>query len=295
MEFRYIENLPVAKKATSDRFQSPIEITTSPDKVGGGSSQDSFDVKQVDVKRLEDGVNFYVSGILIMPNGVIVIDETNRKHRLYEHNSYDCCFAIDSIIITCGISRVIGHRFVTCGESKVLWWTAREKIIVHNDPDFEINQEAYAIHFSGNKYYIVNTNENVITVFDVIGKQERKIGPRKLRTFGKCIKYGPGIYSDVDTQNIYLVCRDIHGVLCLSRNGDILWFYETSFISSGITANNDRLLFAVSDGVMALTRDGRHCSYFLKDRFIGHYIDALGSRVAITGLGPGFKIKVFHT
>ena len=84
---------------------------------------------------------------------------------------------------------------------------------------------------------VLHNQDNAITVLDTNGGKVRKIVIMK--AFGRVIELGFDIHMDKVTHAIYVPCwMSDDGVLCVSVEGEPLWFTKLAGLSCGITEIN---------------------------------------------------------
>ena len=134
-----------------------------------------------------------------------------------------------------GITIVNLNRVATCGPDKQIYlWTLRGKILVAEDPSYNVDHKSHGIHYNGTYYCVLHWYVIAITVLDIQGRQVRKIAIKE--AFGKKIRFGWDIHMDSTTHNIYAPCWDFnYGVLCVSVEGDPLLFFPLTGGPWGIT------------------------------------------------------------
>ncbi|KAK3108789.1 hypothetical protein FSP39_015805 [Pinctada imbricata] len=76
--------------------------------------------------------------------------------------------------------------------------------------------------------------------------------------FGKKFEFGMDIHMDSDTNNIYVPCENENGVLCMTIEGQALWFTPLSGLPCGITEIQGTLCVAecFNGCLHAITKEG---------------------------------------
>ena len=230
----------------------------------------------------------FVTCILIMAAAIVVIDGKNGKLKLYNHDGRFVSSTDIGMWSVVDVARVTGDHFVTCGVKKLLWWTLRENTIESDSKKYKFDYLVHGIHFDGTFYYVVHMHANAINVLDSEGKIVREIVIKE--AFGKAIRFGRGICSDSATHNIYVGCYP-NGVLCLSREGEPLWFHSFRLQVKGITGINGLILVSVNNGVITLTKEGE--KYIVNADIDITGVDAFEKNIAVLSyIGTARKIAV---
>ena len=168
-----------------------------------------------------------------MSDKIVVSDTRNKKLKLFDMDGRTVS-SIDSRHHVHGITIVNRERFATCGLYKnINLWTLRGDIIVAEDVSYKVDHNSYGIHYNGTYYCVVHRNNSAITILDTQGRQVRKIAIKE--AFGKKIRFGWDIHMD-STTHIYVPCiSPNYGVLCVSVEGEPLWFSPLKGLPYGIT------------------------------------------------------------
>ena len=281
------------KELTYDRMEilRPTDISS----VQFSKTNDNSPSMNSDIKlSLQSAVEILkpenVSMILIMPTALVFVDVLAKELRLFEYNTCRVSSSNARITNTLGITRVTDDTFVTCGDSKMLWWTLRANAIENNSQEYNFDYIPHCVDFNGDAYYVLHLVEKRITVLDGKGRKAREIVIRR-----RDIQMGNNIYCDSEKQHIYVGCRYPKGVLCMSDEGEILWLCDLRWQPLGITRIYGEIAVAVHDGVMTLTKEGNKKSHFLKaDYILG--IDASNDKLAIAFKhAQSIKIAVFKS
>ena len=102
-------------------------------------------------------------------------------------------------------------------------WALHNETIVCEDTAYDVDHPSYGINCDGAYYALLHRDHNAITVLSTQGRRVGKIVITE--AFGKKIKLSWGIHIDSATHNIFASCEsDNSGVLCVSMEGDPLWF-----------------------------------------------------------------------
>ena len=149
----------------------------------------------------------------------------------------------------------------------------RGKVIVTEDTSYDVDHNSHGIHYNGIYYCVLHRWDNAITILGTQGRQVRKIVMKE--AFGKKIEFGGwDIHMDTTTHNIYLPCRgDNSGALCLSVEGDPLWFTPLEGRLGGITEIDGVLCvsdYIAGHGLQMVCKSGKYiekllCQVMLKE------------------------------
>ena len=221
-------------------------------------------VGEFSVKIPEDTQDVRVTGILTLAGKVIVSDLENKKLKLFGQNlrflsSVHTRIKHKHFVI--GLTRIDSNKFATCDPSDnriVCIWALCGDTVECEDTVYNVEHKSHGIHFDGLYYSVLHGQDNAITVLDTQGRQVRKIVLKEV--FGERIRFSYGITMDSVSHNIYVSCRpEKSGVLCVSIEGDLLWFTPLSGNLCGLTAINDILGVADLDrNVHLMTKRGEY-------------------------------------
>ncbi|KAK3109190.1 hypothetical protein FSP39_024945 [Pinctada imbricata] len=178
------------------------------------------------VKRPEDKEKVNVKGVLCVSDKVVVVDKNNITLKLFDNNG-TYLSSTELKYYTWGITYVRDSSFATCGYGNTVYlWTVRGQTIVSEDVSYHVDHKAYGIHYNGTYYCVLHRKDDAITILDRQGKQVRKIITKE--ACGKKFKFVYDINMDNDTSNIYVPCYYEDGVLCMTIEGQALWFTPLS-------------------------------------------------------------------
>ena len=211
------------------------------------------DVEQFSIGRSEDKESTCITGIVVISDKVIVSDSGNEQLKLFDtYGKY--LSSTDSKHHAWGITKVNNNRFVTCGlDDNLYLWTLRGETIVAEDASYKIYHYSHGIHFNNTYYCVVNRDNSAITVLDTQGRKVRKIVIKE--AFGTKIRFSWDIHMDSTTHNIYVPCRSPnYGVLCVSLDGEPLWFSPPTGWPWGITEIH--VVLCVADSL-------EHCGHLM--------------------------------
>ncbi|KAK3108111.1 hypothetical protein FSP39_001429 [Pinctada imbricata] len=174
------------------------------------------------VKRPEDKKGVRVNGVLCVSDKVVVVDNGNNMLKLFDHNgTYLSSTELKDSIW--GMTYVRDSMFTTCGVSNTVYlWSVRGQTIVREDVSYHVDHSAYGIHYNGTYYCVLHGFDNAITILDRQGRQVRKVIMKE--ACGKKFEFGWDIHMDSDTNNIYVPCQYEDGVVCMTVEGQALWF-----------------------------------------------------------------------
>ncbi|KAK3109067.1 hypothetical protein FSP39_022175 [Pinctada imbricata] len=182
--------------------------------------------QEFSVKRPEDEKKVNVKGVLCVSDNVVVVDKDNKTLKLFDNNGTYLSFT-ELKASTWGITCVCDSMFATCGTSNTVYlWTVRGQTIVSEDVSYHVDHWSHGIHYNGTYYCVLHQLDNAITILDRQGRQVRKIIMKE--ACGKKFKFGWDIHMDSDTNNIYVPCYYEDGVLCMTIEGQALWFTPLS-------------------------------------------------------------------
>ena len=210
-------------------------------------------VGQFSVRRTHDKVQSDIRGIVVIYEKIIIADKSNKTLQLFDMDG-TYISSIDSRQCVRGITIVSDDSFATCGEDKTIHlWKLRDENIVAEDISYKVDRNSDGIHYNGTYYCLLHRYDNAVTVLDTKGKGNTEIGI--IEAFGKKIQLGWDIYMDSKTHNIYAPCIGKHdGILCVSLEGESLWFTPLKGQPWGITEIHG--VICVSDAVA-------HCVHLL--------------------------------
>ena len=194
------------------------------------------------VERPEDN-EVFIAEITIVSDKVIVSDLKNSNLKVFDMNG-NFLSSVPSKQFVWGITNVDDKTFATCGEDKRLdVWTLYGKSVFREIAPCDLHLDSFNVHFNGRFYCVLHCYDTVISVLDTELKLVRKIVRNK--AFDREIEFGFGIQMDSKTNNIYVSCVGYHsGVLCLSEEGEPLWFTPLSGKPWGIAEINGILCVA---------------------------------------------------
>ncbi|KAK3108051.1 hypothetical protein FSP39_000222 [Pinctada imbricata] len=224
--------------------------------------------QEFSVKRPEDKKTVDVHGVLCVSDKVVVVDYYNNMLKLFDHNGTYLSYT-DLKDDTWGISYVRDSMFATCGGGKTVYlWTVRGQTIVSEYVSYHVDQRAHGIHYNGTYYCVLHHWDNAITILDRQGRQVRKIIMKE--ACGKTFKFGWDIHMDSDTNNIYVPCDNEHGVLCMTIEGQALWFTPLP-CPRGITEIQGTLCVADCRGACLhlITKEGEYVGKLLDKEDLG--------------------------
>ena len=151
-----------------------------------------------------------------------------------------------------GITKFDKNHFVTGGSDGLIhFWKLCGNDIKCLDKTFHEESKIFGICYNGTFFGVLHHTDDLINVLDSQGRKVRKIVLNE--AFGKKIKFGFDIHMDIATHNIYVPCvNHTYGVLCMSVEGEPLWFSPLIGIPRGITeahgvlcvANNTKKMHA---------------------------------------------------
>ena len=211
---------PAAKQSKSCMLAILLEIDSDDDKFSIG--------------RSEDKESACITGIVVISDKVIVSDSGNEQLKLFDTDG-KYMSSTDSKHHAWGITIVSNNRFVTCGlDDNLYLWTLRGETIAAEEVSYKIYHYSHGINYNSTYYCVVDRDNSAITVLDTQGRKVRKIIIKE--AFGKKIRFGLDIHMDRKTHNIYVTCvLDNRGVLCVSVEGEPLWFSPLTGLPWGIT------------------------------------------------------------
>ncbi|KAK3109185.1 hypothetical protein FSP39_024810 [Pinctada imbricata] len=220
------------------------------------------------VKRPEDKKEVYVTGVLCVSDKVVVVDNDNKKLKLFDQNG-TYLSSTELKDYTRGITYVRDSMFVTCGYGNTVYlWTVRGQTIVSEDVSYHVDHRAYGIHYNGTYYCVLHRWDDAITILDRQGRQVRKIIMKE--ACGKKFEFGWDIHMDSDTNNIYVPCWDEDGVLCMTIEGQALWFTPLSR-ALGITEIQGTLCLIknLEHYLDLITKDGKYIKKLVDKEALG--------------------------
>ncbi|KAK3096598.1 hypothetical protein FSP39_001564 [Pinctada imbricata] len=223
------------------------------------------------VKRQEDIEKCYVTGVLYIPGHIVVVDYYNHVLKLFDLSGiYVSSTGVNDN--TLGITCVDDCTFATCGLSNTLYlWTLRGSTIVSKDVSYQVDDYVHGIHYNGTYYCVlhVHRDDNTITVLDRQGTQVRKIITKE--AYGRTFKFAYDIHTDSETNNIYVPCWDEDGVLCMTIEGQALWFRSLSYGPRGITEIQGALCVADRTDICLhlIAKEGRYVRKLLDEEALG--------------------------
>ncbi|KAK3108386.1 hypothetical protein FSP39_006817 [Pinctada imbricata] len=224
----------VAVECTSVRAE-PKKRTTSKQLDTGRLKAEKY--LEFSLRRPNDQRGLTVKGVLCVLERVIVVDT----------------------YYTLGITYVCNNTFATCGSGDTLYlWTVRGQTIVNEDVSYHVDHRADGIHYNGKYYCVLHRWDDAIAILDRQGIQVRKIIMKE--ACGKKIRFGWDIHMDSDTNNIYVPCENENGVMCMTLEGQSLWFTPLSGAPYGITEIHGTLCVAdsASQCLHLITKDGEY-------------------------------------
>ena len=275
---KHDENKGTKRESSSTQGETPkprLRHRTKYEKRDHDRLQTDRKIEQFSIKRPGDKDNAQVQGILVLSQNIIIADSHNKKIKLYDMNRVYLS-SVDSKHMVFGIKAVTGNCFATCGsnDKKVRLWTLQGKLIVTEDISYDVDHNSHGIHYNGIYYCVLHRWDNAITILGTQGRQIRKIVMKE--AFGKKIEFGGwDIHMDTTTHNIYLPCRgDNSGSLCLSVEGEPLWFTPLEGRLGGITEIDDTLCvseYIAGHGLQMVSKSGEYigkllCQDMLKKR-----------------------------
>ena len=224
------------------------------------------------VRRPGEKRDIYITGVLALSDKVVVCDFDNRilkiVLKLFDQSG-ELLSSLSQQPPVFGITEIGNRRFATVGkEGKLRFWTLEEKNIIREKDPYKIHRIVHDVHYNGTYYAMLHSGtETAITLLDTQGRQVRKIVIEE--AFGKKIKLTWVIHMDSETHHIYVTCMyDDSGVLCVSVEGEPLWFTPMSGWLWGITEIDgalcvvngfDRCLYLIS-------KTGQHIKTLLDDK-----------------------------
>ncbi|KAK3109001.1 hypothetical protein FSP39_020700 [Pinctada imbricata] len=224
--------------------------------------------QEFSVKRPEDKKEIWVRGVLCMSDKVVVVDYYNNVLKLFDQNgTYLSSTELKNY--TWGITCVRDSKFATCGLGNTVYlWTVRGQTIVSEDVSYHVDHDAHGIHYNGTCYCVLHRDNNAITILDRQGRQVRKIIMKE--ACGKKFNFGGDMHMDSDTNNIYVPCFDEDGVLCMTIEGQALWFTPLSR-AWGITEIQGTLCVVIilKHCLHLITKDGENVRKLLREEDLG--------------------------
>ncbi|KAK3108105.1 hypothetical protein FSP39_001353 [Pinctada imbricata] len=213
------------------------------------------------VKRSEDKKGVDVTGVLCLSDNIVVVDYGNDVLKLFDQDG----IYLSSTPLkndTWAITYVGDTLFATCGLINTIYlWTLHGKTIVCEDALHPVNPRAHGIHYNGTYFCLQHNWNNTITILDRQGRQVRKIIMKK--ACGKKFSFGFDIH--MDTNNIYVPCSNEHGVLCMTIEGQALWFTSLLWTPCGITEIQGTLCVAAyyNHCLHLITKEGEYAKKLL--------------------------------
>ena len=180
-----------------------------------------------------DKKSSHVRGILILSGKIIVACCANRKLKVFDQN-FTYMSSIDSVHVVFGVTEFEGNQFATCGfDEQIRFWILLDNDIYCKGTTYNVEDNGcYGISYNGSFFCVLQ--RNAITVLDKQGIQVRKIVMKE--AFGKSIEFGFDLHMDSTTHSIYVPCvKPNCGVLCVSLEGEPLWFSPLTGSPFGIT------------------------------------------------------------
>ena len=190
------------------------------------------------IRRPGDLVHPHITGMIALSGNIIVSEFTSEcRLTLFDKNGKFLSSVVSRQYVS-AITNVGNERFATCGtDRKVRLLVLRGDTIVWEGTSFDVDHIAFGIHFNGTYYSVLHNQDNAITVLDKNGEKVRKIVI--IKAFGGVIEFGFDIHMDKVTHAIYVPClMSDGGVLCVSVEGEPLWFTKLAGLPCGITEIN---------------------------------------------------------
>ena len=191
-------------------------------------------VLEFSTKRPDDVEDVNIHGVLTLDDKFVIVDDENRQLKLYtESGEYLCSETIPKT--TWGITKVDSDRFATCGYGEqIFMWKIFENKISQEAKTYNVDLDAYGIHFNGTYYCVLHHLNNAVTILDEQVNQVRKFSIKEV--LGKKVDFGWDIHSDRHTHHVYIPCKgNTRGVLCVSIDGEVLRFNALAGSPRGIT------------------------------------------------------------
>ena len=219
--------------------------------------------------RQEDKNDVYITGVLILGDKFVIVDDGNKTLKLHRENGeYQSSIALPEA--TYGITQIDGDRFATCGYGeRVMLWKMHENEISPQNESYKVDNLAHGIHFNGTYFCVLHNDDNAVTILGDRGRHIRKFVIKE--AFGKSIKFGWDIHSDKDTHHVYIPCeKDNAGLLCVSVYGDVLQFNALSGSPHGITEAHGFLCLVDFENscVNLISKDSKSQSKLLDENVI---------------------------
>ena len=257
------------------------------------------------VKTPEDNTVVNITGMLVFADTIVVSDYYNFALKLFDQKGKFLSSVHTHLKhkhMVYGLTSICSNIFVSCdvADDKVRLWTLHDKTIVCEDTAYDVVYPSYGIHYDGAYYVLLHSDHNSTTVLDTQGMQIRKIVIREV--FGKKIKLSWGIHIGNATHNIYVSCEPYNsGVLCISVEGDPLWFSSLAGDTMGITSIQGVLCVAKMKerSAILLNKSGEFMGQLLeKDMFKDspicvHYDES--SQILFIAYDWKCVIRQFHT
>ena len=197
--------------------------------------------------------NTFVYGILVLSQKIIIADSDNAKLQLFDLNGKHLSDVGSRQYIT-GITKFDKNHFVTGGSDGLIhFWKLCGNDIKCLDKTFHEESKIFGICYNGTFFGVLHHTDDLINVLDSQGRKVRKIVLNE--AFGKKIKFGFDIHMDIATHNIYVPCvNHTYGVLCMSVEGEPLWFSPLIGIPRGITE---------AHGVLCVANNTKKCMHLI--------------------------------
>ena len=194
---------------------------------------------EISVQLPSDTRAAYVSGILALGDSINITDGHNKNIKLFtEHGEH--LYSHNSVVAkecSLGITGVTDDIFATVGFwYHIVFWKVVGKEIKSQDKCFKlITPHASAIHYNGTYFCVLHRYGSGISVLDSLGTHVRTFEINDV--YGKKVdKEKWDIHSDRNTHNIYVPCwGECRGMLCVTLEGEILWFCDFDGGIRGIT------------------------------------------------------------
>ena len=191
---------------------------------------------EISVQLPSDTRAAYVSGILAVGDNIVIADGHNKNIKLFTAHGHHL-YSVDAKECSLGITGVAEDSFATVGFGyDIVFWRVVDKEIKSQDKCYKmITPHASAIHYNGTYFCVLHRYGSGVSVFDSLGTHVRTFEINDV--YGKKVdKEKWDIHSDRNTHNIYVPCwGECRGMLCVSIEGEILWFCDFDGGVRGIT------------------------------------------------------------
>ena len=225
----------------------------------------------------------FVYGILVLSQKIIIADSENAKLQLFDLNGNHLSDVGSRQYIT-GITKFNKNHFVTGGSDGLIhFWKLCGNEIKCLGKTFHEESKIFGICYNGTFFGVLHHTDDLINVLDSQGRKVRKIVIKE--AFGKKIKFGFDIHMDIATHNIYVPCvNHTYGVLCISVEGEPLWFAPLTGIPRGIIETQSILCVAdnTKKCMHLISKNGEHKGKLMDD-ILGYpecvYYDDVGNKL----------------